>query len=64
MSETEAKLILAIVLAAVVLGAAIVMAWPAPEPEIHESAHGFQPAPAEVSQLIEEARRITREATE
>lgn len=64
MSELTAKLILAGLLAGVILAAAIVLYRSSPEPETGTACAESCPAPSEVSQLIEEARRITREATQ
>lgn len=64
MTEFTAKVILAGALIGVILAAAIVLYRSSPEPEIGTARAESCPAPSEVSQLIEEARRITREATQ
>ena len=63
MSDQERVVIVAVV-GALLLGVLLALMTPLPKPEIRVTPDSEAPAAWEVSQLIEEAKRITKEATE
>lgn len=65
MTRTDPRVVLALAVVAVLLGAVVAwlseLSWASPGPHAPPAASG--PGAADVAQLLEEARRITREAT-